>query len=68
MNETCRNPKHREERFPLHDVAGIFVAYVCDACEKAVKNRYAPHVFGDSLTEYMRVVAESGEAIEPEDY
>lgn len=64
MNKQCRNPNHREQRFALYDVAGIFVNYACPSCEAEVKSRYAPHVFGDSLTDYLQIVAECGERVE----
>ena len=36
-----------EDRFPLHDARGIFVSYVCDQCEKEVKNSCRPEIFED---------------------
>jgi hypothetical protein len=33
------------ERFPIFDAYGIFVAYVCDKCEKEVTQRYRPEIF-----------------------
>ena len=29
----------------LYDARGIFVAYVCDKCEKRVKAKYRPEIF-----------------------
>lgn len=63
--DECRDTeRHRQGRYPLHDVAGIFVAYVCDRCERAVRARYAPHVFGDSLAEYERETLELGDQVD----
>jgi len=31
----------------LHDARGIFVAYVCNACEAAKTARYRPEIFTD---------------------
>jgi len=36
-----------QERRPLSDARGIFVCYVCDACEEKVKARYRPDIFED---------------------
>jgi hypothetical protein len=35
-------------RRPLSDARGIFVAYVCDRCEREVKRRYRPEIFTDA--------------------
>jgi hypothetical protein len=32
---------------PLYDARLIFVAYVCDECERKVRGRYRPEVFTD---------------------
>ena len=32
---------------PLYDARQIFVAYVCDDCERKVRGRYRPEVFTD---------------------
>jgi hypothetical protein len=32
---------------PLYDARAIFVAYVCDACERKVRGRYRPEIFTD---------------------
>jgi ribose 5-phosphate isomerase RpiB len=34
-----------ESRRALRDAAGIFCAYVCDACEAEVRKRYNPSIF-----------------------
>jgi hypothetical protein len=31
----------------LEDARGIFVAYVCDECEKRIKAQYRPDIFLD---------------------
>lgn len=35
-------------RFALHDAAGIFCTYVCDACEDETRKRYNPAIFEGS--------------------
>lgn len=32
-------------RYPLHDARGIFVSYVCEACEEEVQSKYRPEIF-----------------------
>jgi hypothetical protein len=32
---------------PLYDARAIFVAYVCDSCEQAVRRHYRPEIFND---------------------
>lgn len=49
-----------EEKYPLHDSYGIFVAYVCSRCEDKVRARYRPEIFAGPY--------EADEPIEPEDY
>jgi len=51
-----------EESFPLNDAQGIFVAYVCDACEEDVKSRYRPEIFSG----YDQ--SDVDEPIEPEEW
>lgn len=38
-----------DARRPLYDARGIFVAYVCAACEAARRAEYRPEIFLDPL-------------------
>jgi len=49
-----------KERYELCDAYGIFVAFVCERCEKKVKAKYRPEIFEGAY--------EADEPIEPEDY
>lgn len=33
------------EKYPLHDARGIFVSYVCENCEKDIKEKYRKDIF-----------------------
>lgn len=35
-------------RTPIHDARGIFVAFVCDECEKDKLKGYRPEIFEDA--------------------
>ncbi len=35
------------ERYPLSDARGIFVSYVCKACEQETKAKFRPEIFED---------------------
>jgi hypothetical protein len=49
-----------KERYELCDAYGIFVAFVCEKCEKKVKEGYRPEIFTGAYY--------ADELIEPEDY
>jgi hypothetical protein len=53
--------EHEGDSFYLYDARGIYVAKVCDYCEKEVKSKYRPEIFDDGGYE-------ADEPIEPEDY
>jgi len=36
-----------QQRRPLSDAKGYFVAYVCEECEPNVKKKYRPEIFTD---------------------
>lgn len=50
-----------EDKYPIHDARGIFVAYACSQCETEKMSGYRPEIFVDSNYEV-------DEPIEPEDY
>lgn len=37
-----------QERYPLHDAAGIFVTFVCEECEEQTKRKYNPAIWDSS--------------------
>lgn len=41
----CGSGQHRSE---LHDAAGIFCAFICDACETEKRSRFRQEIFNPS--------------------
>ena len=59
MTRPCRCGS-KLERYELYDARGIFVSYVCESCEPAVRAKFRPDIFTDSA--YWH-----DEPIDPED-
>ena len=50
-----------EERYPVHDAQGIFLAYVCEKFEKEVLSQFRPEILSGYTQEDV------DEPIEPEE-
>lgn len=49
-----------EHRYELVDARGIFVSYVCGACEDEVKSKYRPEIFTDGNYECDEPIDDDG--------